>query len=183
MEALEIMSALLNGGYALGLANGKRWAWPLGFLGTIAGVVVLFHAKLYAESVLNIGYAVLAVYGWVQWGKAWNPYTPSRSRLRDIGSAWLVVIITSLVMKYLTNNPRPISDAFMFGGGILGTWWQAQRERANWLVWIMLNSCGIWLYASLGLFAYAGYSAVMAAVSVWGWFRWGDPSKTDQANA
>lgn len=181
MEALEILSALLNGGYALGLAIGKRWAWPLGLFGTLAGVAVLFDAKLYAESVLNLGYAVLAVFGWVRWGRTeFKPLVGRRTI--DFILATFLALATAYLMNLATDNPRPLTDGIMFAGGILGTWWQVKRERLNWIIWMTLNGVGVWLYADRGLWIYAAYSAVMAVVSVWGWFRWSAPAKTDQAS-
>lgn len=180
MEALEILSALLNGGYALGLAIGKRWAWPLGFFGTLAGVVVLFDAKLYAESLLNLGYAALAVFGWLQWGR--SELKSSGRSTYDFMLAVGLALSTAFLMKAATDNPRPLADGVMFAGGILGTWWQVKRERLNWIIWMTLNGVGVWLYADRGLWIYAAYSAVMAVVSVWGWFRWSAPAKTDQAS-
>ena len=182
MLALEISSALLNGGYALGLAIGRRWAWPLGFFGTLAGVAVLFDAKLYAESLLNLGYAVLAVLGWVRWGRA-----EFKSLVGSLTNDFIVAVGLALATAYLmnaaTDNPRPLADGIMFAGGILGTWWQVKRERLNWIIWITLNGVGAWLYADRGLWVYAAYSAVMAVVSVWGWFRWGEPFKKSKASA
>jgi nicotinamide mononucleotide transporter len=182
MLALEISSALLNGGYALGLAIGRRWAWPLGFFGTLAGVAVLFDAKLYAESLLNLGYAVLAVLGWVRWGRAaFKPLVGSLTNdfIVSVGLA----LATAYLMNAATDNPRPLADGIMFAGGILGTWWQVKRERLNWIIWITLNGVGVWLYADRGLWVYVAYSAVMAVVSVWGWFRWAEPFKKSKASA
>jgi len=182
MLALEISSALLNGGYALGLAIGRRWAWPLGFFGTLAGVAVLFDAKLYAESLLNLGYAVLAVLGWVRWGRTkFKPLVGSLTN--DFIVAVGLALATAYLMKAATDNPRPLADGIMFAGGILGTWWQVKRERLNWIIWITLNGVGAWLYADRGLWVYATYSAVMAVVSVWGWFRWAEPFKKSKASA
>ena len=182
MLALEISSALLNGGYALGLAIGRRWAWPLGFLGTLAGVAVLFDAKLYAESLLNLGYAVLAVFGWVRWGR--TEFKPAVGRrTNDFIMAAGLALATAYLMNAATDNPRPLADGIMFAGGILGTWWQVKRERLNWIIWITLNGIGVWLYADRGLWVYAAYSAVMAGVSVWGWFSWAEPLKNSKASA
>jgi nicotinamide mononucleotide transporter len=181
MFALEITSALLNGGYALGLALGRRWAWPLGFLGTLAGVVVLFDAKLYAESLLNLGYAVLAVVGWIRWGQI--QFKPLGRITSDLVVAVGLALATAYLMNAATDNPRPLADGIMFAGGILGTWWQVKRVRLNWIIWITLNGLGIWLYADRGLWFYAIYSAVMAVVSVWGWFRWAEPIKNPKASA
>ncbi|MGA1381351.1 MAG: nicotinamide mononucleotide transporter family protein [Schleiferiaceae bacterium] len=170
MLALEITSALLNGGYALGLAYRRRWAWPLGFLGTALSVAVLLDARLYAESLLNIVYALLALYGWFSWGVA------RRSRLGSRGASVLGAVllgaITGLLMQQFTDNPRPYPDAALFAGGILGTWWQAERDRANWILWLVLNLIGVGLYLDQSLNVYALYSAVMAGISVWGWVRW-----------
>lgn len=171
MHALELASALLNGGYALGLAYRKRWAWPLGFLGTLLAVSVMLQSKLYAESLLNLTYAAMALLGWL----AWSPegrFSWTARRLRDAGWAVGAAVLTAWLMRSCTDNPRPIWDALLFSGGLLATWWQVCGERWNWPLWTVLNLAGLYVYADLGLEIYAAYSGLMALAAVWGWYRW-----------
>jgi nicotinamide mononucleotide transporter len=171
MEALEILSALLNGGYALGLAYRKRWAWPLGLLGTLMAILVMFEAKLYAESLLNMAYAALALLGWL----AWSPdrrFTWNSKRLRDACGALGAALVVAWAMHSFTDNPRPTWDAVLFSGGLLATWWQVCGDRWNWPLWTALNLAGLYVYADLELVIYATYSAAMAGAAAWGWYRW-----------
>ncbi|MBM3434244.1 MAG: nicotinamide mononucleotide transporter [Bacteroidetes bacterium] len=172
MHALEWCSALLNGGYALGLAYRKRWAWPLGFLGTLLAIAVMFEAKLYAESALNLAYAALALLGWFAWSPS-ERFALRAHRLRDASWAFGMAVGVSWVMRSLTDNPRPIWDAVLFSGGLLATWWQVCGDRWNWTLWLILNLAGIYVYADLGLEVYAAYSGMMALAAAWGWYRWG----------
>lgn len=172
MLALELASALLNGGYVIGLALRKRWAWPLGFLGTLLGILVFLEAKLYAESVLNLGYAGLAVAGWFAWQH--RPHPNGRTqRLRDVVGALVLAFSVGGLMVRFTDNPRPFADAVLFSGGILGTLWQVRGDRWNWPLWIAVNAASTWLYVDRGLNAYAAYSMFMTLVAIWGWRRWG----------
>lgn len=172
MLALELASALLNGGYAIGLALRKRWAWPLGFLGTMLGTLVFFEAKLYAESALNLGYAGLAVAGWFAWQH--RPHSlGGAQRLRDAVAAVALAVSIGVLMARFTDNPRPFTDAVLFSGGILGTLWQVKGDRGNWPLWIAVNAASTWLYLDRGLNAYAAYSALMTLVAFWGWRHWG----------
>ena len=79
-------------------------------------------------------------------------------------------------MLRFTDNPRPMVDAVLFSGGILGTAWQVWGDRWNWPLWIAVNAASTWLYVDRDLNAYAVYSMVMTAIAVWGWRQWGAKS-------
>ena len=183
MLAIEILSALLNLSFVVVLALRIRWAWVLGFFGSSLAVILLFDSKLYAESLLNSSYALLAVFGWFSWGSPASASVPIISRplgllltlALGVGLAWLMI--------RHTDNPRPFADALMFSGGILGTLWQVQRDRWNWPLWLALNGFGIWLYADRGLWVYAMYSGLMAVLACWGWFRWRSEANSAKATS
>ena len=172
MLAIEILSALLNVGFVVVLALRIRWAWVLGFFGSSLAVILLFDSKLYAESLLNVSYALLAVYGWFSWGRPASASGPIISRPRGLLLTLILAVAIACLMIRHTDNPRPLADAVMFSGGLLATLWQVQRDRWNWPLWLALNGIGIWLYADRGLWVYALYSGLMAGLACWGWFRW-----------
>ena len=181
MFAIEILSALLNVGFVVVLALRIRWAWVLGFFGSALAVILLFDSKLYAESVLNGSYAILAVYGWFTWGRSES----ASERIISRPLALLLTLILAIVLAWLmvrhTDNPRPFADAVMFAGGLLGTLWQVQRDRWNWPLWLVLNGIGVWLYADRGLWVYAIYSGLLAGLACWGWIRWRSEVRASKA--
>lgn len=181
MFAIEILSALLNLSFVVVLALRIRWAWVLGFFGSSLAVILLFDSKLYAESVLNVTYALLAVYGWLSWGRPESASGPLISRPFALVLTLILAVALAWLMARHTNNPRPFADAVMFSGGILATLWQVQRDRWNWPLWLVLNGIGVWLYADRFLWVYAIYSGLMAGLACWGWFRWGSEVKASKA--
>src|SRR5260221_7871132 len=46
--------------------------YPIGIAATVLSVFVLFKAQLFAESLLNVYYIVMSVYGWWFWIKKKN---------------------------------------------------------------------------------------------------------------
>ena len=183
MLAIEILSALLNLSFVVVLALRIRWAWVLGFFGSSLAVILLFDSKLYAESVLNTSYAILAVYGWFTWGRSESASGPLIGRPLALLLTLIFAVAIAWLMARHTDNPRPFADAVMFSGGILATLWQAQRDRWNWPLWLVLNGIGVWLYADRGLWVYASYSGLMACLACWGWFRWGAEVKASKATS
>jgi nicotinamide mononucleotide transporter len=170
--AIEILSALLNVGFVVVLALRIRWAWVLGFFGSSLAVILLFDSKLYAESLLNVSYALLAVFGWFSWGRPASASGPIISRPLALLLTLILAVAIAWLMARHSDNPRPFADAVMFSGGLLATLWQVQRDRWNWPLWLALNGIGIWLYADRGLWVYALYSGLMAGLACWGWFHW-----------
>ena len=183
MFALEVISALLNLSFVVLLALRIRWAWALGFFGSSLAVILLFDSKLYAESVLNTSYAILAVYGWFTWGRSESASGPLIGRPLALLLTLIFAVAIAWLMARHTDNPRPFADAVMFSGGILAALWQAQRDRWNWPLWLVLNGIGVWLYADRGLWVYAIYSGLMASLACWGWFRWGSEVKASKATS
>src|SRR5258707_1323658 len=43
------------------------WLYPAGIAATALSMYALFNVKLYAESLLNLYYLVMSVYGWWYW--------------------------------------------------------------------------------------------------------------------
>src|SRR5580704_6460406 len=64
---IELIAAALAVAYLL-LAIGQRLScWIAAFISSVLYVWVLFDARLYMESVLQVYYALMAIYGFRQW--------------------------------------------------------------------------------------------------------------------
>lgn len=181
MEAApEIISALLNAAYVVGMLRQRIWAWPAGLLGCLVGAWVMYQSALYAEVLLYLIYSAMAVYGWVMWTRShaqsqgltvhtfasrrpWVVYA-AIGLLGTIGIGWLM-------LKW-TDNPRPYVDAAMFSFSVLATLWQVQKRLENWYVWIVINAIGVWLYLDRDMIYYTAYSALLFAMSVRGLREW-----------
>src|SRR4051812_10158588 len=45
------------------------WLYPAGIISTALSIYLLFDARLYAESALNVYYVLMSVYGWLHWSR------------------------------------------------------------------------------------------------------------------
>jgi nicotinamide mononucleotide transporter len=49
---------------------------------------------------------------------------------------------------------------------------EAYKVLSGWIYWIVLNLATVFLYVSKDLYIYAGYSLVLAVLSVIGYMQW-----------
>jgi nicotinamide mononucleotide transporter len=70
---LSAISALEAAGVGFAIAylvlaiRQSQWCWGAALVSVLLSLVLFADAKLYMESVLQIFYAAMAVYGWYQW--------------------------------------------------------------------------------------------------------------------
>ena len=64
MESLAVVTALL---YLVLVIRENIWCWLFAAISTAIYVYLFLVAKLYMESVLNVFYFVIAIYGWYAW--------------------------------------------------------------------------------------------------------------------
>ena len=173
--ALEIASALFNVGYVIGMINQRIWAWPLGLIGCLTAAVMFESSQLHAEAFLNVLYAALAIYGWVTWqgeSQALMVVRRVQKKLWWGVAAAIMALGLGWAMKTQTNNPLPFMDAGIFSLSVIATLWQIGKRLDNWHLWIAINAITVWICINRGLVVYAGYSALLFAMSFRGLRAW-----------
>src|SRR5882762_9349811 len=68
--------------------------YPAGIIATVLSVAVLFQAQLYGESMLNLYYLVMSIYGWWFWIKKKNspPIEITKADKKD----WMITLMIAL---------------------------------------------------------------------------------------
>ncbi|MBM5570761.1 MULTISPECIES: nicotinamide riboside transporter PnuC [Deefgea] len=179
MSAVEVIGFALTL-LAIGLATrGNILTWPLQIAASLLYVYLFFRVNLFGESALQLIYAVIAGYGWLNWRKLKTPNsTPPISSLslkeglvlNSIG-VLLLICVAQLQVQFLpTDVPYLDSGVFIFG--LLAQWMQAKKKIENWLYWIVLDfiSAGIYWYKDLHLTALL--YLILTCMAVWGWRQW-----------
>lgn len=173
---VELISVIFNVLYIVGIARQKIWAWPSGFIGCALAVWMFYSGGLYAESLLNIIYSVLAIYGWRQWSLVDVPKSIRLVKKPEVYLIILIVLILGLLAGYAmavsTKTPLPYIDCMIASVSILATIWQAKRVLENWLLWIILNIATIFIYLNRDYDIYAIYSFFLVIMSFWGLRKW-----------
>jgi nicotinamide mononucleotide transporter len=144
---------------------------------------VLFQARLYSESGLNVFYAAIAVYGWYQWrygGQAPGGAAavlpigtwPLRTHVLALGGIALAGAAVGWLLHRYTAAAFPYADSWVTVASIVTTYMVARKIIENWPYWLVIDSVSLYLYVLRGLNLYAALFALYLVLVVIGWYRW-----------
>src|SRR6185312_10528111 len=134
---VEVIGFVTGAACVWGVARQKIWNWGVGILNNIAFVILFLGAGLYGETLLQVIFAAIAVYGWIKWsrgasGKAGANDLPIRNATRTeaIGGVAAVVLATAAIAWLLhagTDSVVPVPDAFVLAASLVATYAQAKK--------------------------------------------------------
>ena len=178
LKAIEISSVILNLLYVLLLLRENIWCWICGIVGSAMGAILMFHSKLYSETILYLFYVVVGVYGWFVW------QTKGVEREFNI-SVWginphviaiAVGVTGSVLFGYFfsqnTDADYPWVDAHTTVFAFVASYMQAHKVLSSWLFWIIINGVTVWLYGIKGLDFYSIQMVIYFGLSIWGYIEW-----------
>lgn len=151
--------------------------YPFGIISTLAGCYLLYDAMLYAESLLNVYYFIMSIYGWYQWSRRDKPISRiSRSTLKDYLIATAIVILSFtilyLALIHYTQSTTPVADAAVSAFAWAGTWLLTRRKLENWIFLNISNAIAIPLQLHKGLALYPILILILFIVAIFGYFSW-----------
>lgn len=179
---VEVIGFATGAACVWGVARQKIWNWGVGILNNIAFVILFLGAGLYGETVLQIIFAGIAIYGWIKWsrgasGTAGANDLPIRNvtRTEALTGVAAVVLGTAAVAYLLhagTDSVVPIPDAFVLAASLLATYAQAKKIFQHWYLWIVIDVVSIPLYFSRGLALTAILYIGFLALCIYGLVGW-----------
>lgn len=156
--------------------------WYAAFLSSVLSIVVMFEARLYQESGLQVFYAAMAVYGWYQWrrGLAGPSRTsrelpirvwPLRAHVAVIGGTLAASAAAGWAFTR-TDAAFPYLDSFVTIASLVTTYMVAKKILENWIYWLVIDSLSLYVYVMRDLPLYAALFAVYLVLIVVGFIRW-----------
>lgn len=180
----ETAGSLLGLAYLLLAVRRNLLCWLGAFLSTAIYLVLFAKAALYMQSLLQVFYLVMAVYGFIEWRRGRTAGGEVRieswSVNQHVTVTVLVIIASALngwALARWTDSAAPYLDSFVTWGSIVTTWMVARRIIENWLYWIVVDGVAAWLYFSQGLLATTVLFIIYLGIVVRGYFVW----RRDQA--
>ena len=153
--------------------------WWTGIIGCLLFAVLFYESRLYADVALQFFFLATSLLGW------WQGLRGARGRALPVtrgGAAlfgWAAVcgglatgIYGALLYRY-TDAYAPFWDSAILVFSVIAQIYLMQRRIETWLLWLLVNTIAVPLYASrelqLTAILYAAYW-VNAVVS-WRWWR------------
>ena len=187
-EVFSLVSGII---YVVLEVKQKNAMWILGMLTSSATVYVFFVQGLYASSVLNVYYFVIAFWGLYQWRKdagklsaASDPAgveeekaTVHLTRL-PVKMVWwslaVLVIGTALLVLVMDmlEDSMSVMDASVAVLSAVATWWLGRSYLQQWLLWVAADLLTLVMCMVQGLYPMAVLYAVYTAMAVYGYFYW-----------
>jgi nicotinamide mononucleotide transporter len=154
--------------------------WLAGLISSLLFVALLYEARLYGESALNIFYAAMSVYGWQQWragrGSDNDAELPVRvwslsAHVAAIGGSLVGSAVIGWAMSH-TRAQFPYVDAWVTVASLVTTYMVAKKVLENWVYWFVIDGFSVYLALARGLPLYAALNVFYVVVVVIGFYRW-----------
>lgn len=174
---LEILGVVLSLIYVVLMMRQNIWCWSFGILGSLLSIYIFIDAKLYSEVILYVFYVAVGIFGWVKWHTKDHSKKPVvRWKLFNHLIAIVIGFAGAFGLGYMFNTytdaDRSYFDASTTMFSFVASFMEAYKVLSGWIYWIVLNLATVFLYVSKDLYIYAGYSLVLAVLSVIGYMQW-----------
>jgi nicotinamide mononucleotide transporter len=175
----EYAAMVLSILYLLLAARENIWCWAAAFISTAIYIVLFYDAVLLLESLLNIFYLLMAVYGWYEWryrksdktGRAISAWSLRRNLL-VVSTTFALVLLAGYLFGRYTQSQLPYLDAFTTCFAVVATFMVPWKILDNWIYWLVIDLASIYLYISRGLYVTALLFCIYIVLIVWGYIRW-----------
>lgn len=182
----EIIAVILGIAYLVLAMRQSLWCWPCAFVSTSIYTGLFWHVSLVMDSMLNIYYIIMAVYGYWMWqGKKLSSGNNGMSEMHipiktwsisvhalAIGSVIVLSIASGLLLDRFTQAAWPFLDSFTTWGSVVTTYMVAKKILENWIYWFVIDAVSVALYIERGLYFTALLFAVYVVMVVFGFFKW-----------
>lgn len=154
------------------------WLYPTGIISILLGMFMLVQVRLYAETLLNLYYLVMSVYGWLFWNR--------RNEQQRVRISWcsrkelqIALMISSIgflilyvILKNFTDSDVPLWDAFVSSTAWAGMWLLARRKIENWIFLNVSNLFAIPLLIHKKLPMFGLLTTILFIVAIFGFYDW-----------
>ncbi|WP_045856234.1 nicotinamide riboside transporter PnuC [Teredinibacter purpureus] len=179
----ELIAVALAIAYLVLVIRESRWCWPCAFFSTAIFSWVFFDVSLVMESLLNVYYMVMAVYGYWCWQKHNGAAKEKQANLsisflsfsQHLYAITLIAVLTLVSGYFLSEHTQaawPYLDSFTTWGAVVTTYMVARKIFENWLYWLVIDSVALYLYWDRELYATALLMMLYLVLVVVGIYTW-----------
>ncbi|MBR9729027.1 nicotinamide riboside transporter PnuC [Shewanella intestini] len=187
MTAWELLAVVLAIAYLWLAMKANKLCWLAAFVSTAIYTVLFWHVSLLMESVLNIYYMAMAVYGFWMWTNtnSHNNETHHRANsalpivswsLQKHGMIIAMTSLVSLIVGYLMSQYTQASFAYLDAAttcfAVMTTYLVAKKVLENWLYWVVIDAVSIYLYFQKGLMLTTVLFVGYVFMAAFGYLMW-----------
>ena len=172
---LEAVAVLLSLVYVVLAVRRSRWCWVAGGIGSLIYVWLFARARLPMQSLLQVWYVGVAVFGFLRWsheGTTRISLLSWRGHVVVIAASLLLAVVIARFLAAETQAAWPHLDASTMVLSLFAAWLTARGKLENWLYWIAIDAVQAWLYTAQGLVFTAVLFLVYLVIASIGFIQW-----------
>ncbi|NQY36415.1 MAG: nicotinamide mononucleotide transporter [Alteromonadaceae bacterium] len=180
LELIAVVTALL---YVVLAAKANIWCWPAALISTLLFTVIFYEVYLWMDSLLQIYYMVMAVYGWYSWRNSRKlsfqntqvieiTRWPVNKHIKIIVLLGCISIVLGWLMSNYTVAHFPYFDSATTVFAVFTTYLVVIKVLENWLYWIVIDLVSIYLYIEKDLTPTAVLFGLYVVLAIYGYFQW-----------
>jgi nicotinamide mononucleotide transporter len=158
----------------------NKWCFPIGLINVSVSLYLFFMQGLYADSLQQIVYIILLLYGWY----TWNTPVSETQRLLVIGrlnskeiffTILFIAITTRLLgttLAEFTDAKLPFLDSFATSCAFLAQYFIARKKIETWILWMFVNVIYVGIYFNNEMYLYVVLFSIYGILAVMGWNSW-----------
>ena len=177
-QPLEIVAVIFAVAYVVLAARQSIWCWLCAIVSTALYTVLYFKVALLSNSLLNIYYLVIAVYGWYVWRGGADRSGSIPVRRWSWRQHVVAIVITSASVPILAwwtiklGAKSPYIDAATTCFAVLATYMVARKILENWLYWVVIDLVEIYVSGLRGLALTSLLFMIYVVMAVYGYQQW-----------
>ena len=184
LEIIAVITAIL---YLVLAAKEDVKCWYAALISSCLYFYIMLNAGLLMESILQVFYVGMAIYGWKQWNKLSNEQYEIRikkwkkiNHLYAVGIVVILAIISKDILEKYTNAVFPFLDALTTFGAIITTYMVAKKIIENWIYWFVIDSISIYLFYSRELYLTSILFFIYLIIIIFGYKSWNKKLKENK---
>lgn len=158
MTIQEVVAVSFAVAYLVLAIRQNIWCWFCAGISTAMFVYIYLDASLYMESILNVFYMGMAVYGWNQWRSSGPGSTglpvlvwPLQRHLVAISLILILSALSGSMLSAFTQAAYPYIDSATTFAAIWATYLVAKKVLENWWYWLVIDLVSVFVFWSRGL--------------------------------
>ena len=178
LEITAVIFGLLSVWYA---KKDNILVFPTGLVSTFIYAYLLWKWELLGDSMINVYYFVMSIYGWYHWTRKNGDVDEFPISVMTIKEKYIAIVIfvstllfVILVYFYFNKftNWYNYVDTLLTAIFFVGMWLMAKRKIENWIFWIIGDIISIPLYFAKGFTFTSFQYLIFTIVAVYGYIEW-----------
>ena len=161
LPRIELTAVILAVAYLVLAIRQNIWCWFCAGISTALYVYLFAKANLYMESLLNVFYFGMALYGWSVWRSGKSDHElpvsvwPLQVHLYAVAIIVCAAATTGFLLARFTDAAYPYIDSATTYAAIWATFLVARKILENWWYWLVIDAVSVFIYWMRGLEATA----------------------------